>query len=144
MRRRNARPQVPPGCVVYAVGDIHGRLDLLKQILTQIESDAARRTAERRSLVFLGDYVSRGPESKGVIDLLLEYALPDFDVVHLKGNHEALMQRFLAGNLVVGAHWLVKRAPKPWSLTALRRRNTALKIWKCYASNCDRHCLDHT
>jgi serine/threonine protein phosphatase 1 len=77
--------------LTYAVGDIHGCLDLLAELLGLIEADAAGR--ERR-LVFLGDYIDRGPDSAGVIARLrgLQDAEPD-RVICLKGNHEDLMLR---------------------------------------------------
>jgi serine/threonine protein phosphatase 1 len=77
--------------LTYAVGDIHGCLDLLSELLGRIEADAAGRA---RRLVFLGDYIDRGPDSAGVIARLreLQAAEPDH-VVCLKGNHEDLMLR---------------------------------------------------
>lgn len=78
----------------YAIGDVHGRADLLADLLAAIRVDAA--TADRPLLVFLGDYVDRGPDSRGVIDLVLA-GLPGFDVVRLKGNHEDMMAAFLFG-----------------------------------------------
>ena len=65
-------PSLPQGQLIYAVGDIHGRADLLAALLAKIASDVARREgAERRTLVFLGDYIDRGPDSREVVDLLL-------------------------------------------------------------------------
>jgi len=65
-------PSLPQGQLVYAVGDIHGRADLLASLLAKIASDVARREqAERRTLVFLGDYIDRGPVSIEVGDLFL-------------------------------------------------------------------------
>lgn len=82
---------VPPGMVVYAVGDIHGRLDLLARLLERIEADGRGTDAERRVLVFLGDYVDRGPDSRGVIERLAAGPPPGFEARFLKGNHEALL-----------------------------------------------------
>jgi serine/threonine protein phosphatase 1 len=87
-----ARPDA--GTRVYAVGDIHGRLDLLRELYRRIEEDAAGASGKMR-LVFLGDYVDRGPDSAGVIDFLLGGIAPRFAPVFLKGNHEDLWQRFL-------------------------------------------------
>ncbi|MGE0665446.1 MAG: metallophosphoesterase family protein [Sphingomonadales bacterium] len=87
--------QVPEKTCVYAIGDIHGRRDLLDEVLPRIEAHAARYPEFRKVLITLGDYVDRGPDSKGVIDRLL--APPaGFETVHLMGNHEDLMMRFLA------------------------------------------------
>jgi serine/threonine protein phosphatase 1 len=95
----------PPGTRVYAIGDIHGRLDLLTRLHELIVADAARATAERRVLVYVGDYVDRGPHSSGVIDLLLGRPLPGFEIVHLLGNHEDAMLRF-PDDIEVGPTWL--------------------------------------
>ena len=85
-------PSLPQGQLVYAVGDIHGRADLLAALLAKITSDVARREgAGRRTLVFLGDYIDRGPDSKEVVDLLLTGLPGGFDAHFLKGNHEAIM-----------------------------------------------------
>ncbi len=74
---------------IIAIGDIHGCLDELKQLLQNCE-----KVEPPRKYVFIGDYVDRGPDSKGVIDLLIDLLI-DFqrshDVVCLMGNHEDLM-----------------------------------------------------
>lgn len=83
--------------VVWAVGDVHGRLDLLNPLLDAIEADAANSDAERKVVVMLGDYVDRGPDSRGVIDRLLH--LPQGDGRErrlLRGNHEDRMEAFLS------------------------------------------------
>lgn len=92
-----ARPsaRVPEGTVVYAIGDIHGRADLLDTIHRAIEADAAARASHRRVVVYLGDYVDRGLDSKGVIERLLGQPLPGFERVFLKGNHEDALLKFL-------------------------------------------------
>lgn len=56
--------------MIYAVGDIHGHLDALKRIIDRVQTDAAEHGIARPRVVFLGDYVDRGPNSKGVLDLL--------------------------------------------------------------------------
>src|SRR5262245_15357190 len=100
-------PALPKGQLLYAVGDIHGRLDLLRDLLQRIEDDAqARSHATRRSLVFLGDYVDRGPDSSGVVATLIAQAVPGFDMHFLKGNHEAILLNFL-GNALHLDHWLM-------------------------------------
>ena len=69
------QPTLPEGQLLYAVGDIHGRLDLLERLLGLIERDATGRHADRRTLVFLGDYVDRGPDSRGVVERLISGCL---------------------------------------------------------------------
>jgi serine/threonine protein phosphatase 1 len=97
---------VPAGEAVYAVGDIHGRLDLMQDILRRIAEDAAAHPSDvRRTLVLLGDYIDRGPESRGVVGALLEDPLPGFETVRLMGNHEEAFLAFLDG-FGDGLDWL--------------------------------------
>jgi serine/threonine protein phosphatase 1 len=97
---------IPAGQAVYAIGDVHGRLDLLDDLLARIRQDADRHHSdERRSLVFLGDYIDRGSESRGVIERLLADPLPGFGTVRLMGNHEEAMLAFLDGDSD-GLDWL--------------------------------------
>jgi len=95
----------PEGCVVYALGDIHGCAQLLHEILDGVREDALRRPAQRRLLVLLGDYASRGPGIHEVVRTLTGLSLPGFEIVALKGNGEDAMLRYLDGDLGVGAHW---------------------------------------
>jgi serine/threonine protein phosphatase 1 len=88
----------PDGLAIYAVGDIHGRLDLLIELQARILADAARRRAARRVVVYLGDYVDRGPDSRSVLERLTARPLPGFDSVHLRGNHEQMMLDFADGS----------------------------------------------
>lgn len=81
--------------LVYAIGDIHGRLDLLSQLTEKIAAHATTLDAARTYLIFLGDYIDRGPETKGVIDFLCSSLPETFDTIFLKGNHEQLMHDFL-------------------------------------------------
>lgn len=91
--RRKAR--VADDARVYAIGDIHGRADLLAELHGRIRADAAAHPAARRAIVYLGDYVDRGPDSRGVVETILEAPLEGFDAVRLRGNHEDLMLEFL-------------------------------------------------
>lgn len=88
-------PRVGAGTVVYAIGDVHGRADLLARLLARIEGDAARRPASRRVVVFLGDYVDRGPDSRGVLEMLCQGPPEGFEWVLLRGNHEDFLLAFL-------------------------------------------------
>ena len=85
------------GRLIYAVGDIHGRADLLRALMVSIRADAAMRALETPPvLVFVGDYVDRGSGSREVIDILIELqADPRFEVRTLKGNHEDVLLDFL-------------------------------------------------
>lgn len=87
------RPQIPEGVCVYAVGDIHGRYDLMTALLDRIWADADPQL--RNVLVFLGDYVDRGPSSKEVLDLLVSLQKPGWEFIKLMGNHEATLLEFL-------------------------------------------------
>jgi serine/threonine protein phosphatase 1 len=107
-RRRSAAPapRVADGLAIYAVGDIHGRLDLLTDLMARVAADAGRHPADqRRQLVFLGDYIDRGTESRGVIDALLCPGWPDFPRIFLMGNHEEAMLEFL-DEQTDGVAWL--------------------------------------
>src|SRR5215470_3437814 len=95
----------PPETRIYAIGDIHGRLDLLVRLQELIVADAARSNARRRVLVYVGDYIDRGPDSAGVIDLLLDRPLPTFEIIHLLGNHEDTLLQF-PDDMTVGPSWL--------------------------------------
>ncbi|QUD90836.1 serine/threonine protein phosphatase [Phenylobacterium montanum] len=100
--RTQPKVEAPPaastgGRLVYAVGDIHGRLDLLQRLLTAISADAVQTHSNERPLVvFLGDYIDRGAESRGVIDQILTLRRQGrFEVRCLKGNHEQALLQFL-------------------------------------------------
>lgn len=100
-------PTLPEGQLLYAVGDIHGRLDLLESLLGLIERDArASRHVDWRTLVFLGDYVDRGPDSRGVVERLITGLPHGFDTHFLKGNHEAILLDFLEDAWRLD-HWLM-------------------------------------
>ena len=86
---------VPAGIRVYAVGDIHGRADLLRKLLGLIEADNARQAPAEVWLIFLGDYVDRGPASREVIDILMQHPPFADKVIRLRGNHEDAMLNFL-------------------------------------------------
>lgn len=95
------------GRVAFAVGDIHGRADLLKILLHTLEREVAEapRTGGVPLVVFLGDYVDRGTASAGVIDLLLQQRPSDCERRFLLGNHEQAMLAFLDAPLANRA-WL--------------------------------------
>lgn len=88
---------------IYAVGDIHGRLDLLTDIEAQIARDLASDPAALPLICYLGDYVDRGPHSAGVIDRLSSPAA--IDRIFLMGNHEDRMLRVMEDGPAHGPGW---------------------------------------
>jgi serine/threonine protein phosphatase 1 len=102
---RPPAPRGAPGEICYAVGDIHGRADLLDMMLAAISADRALHHEAAR-LVFLGDYVDRGPDSAQVIERLSRLELPDFALVFLAGNHEEALLRIVDGDARYLADWL--------------------------------------
>lgn len=97
-RAAAAEPSLSPGTRVYAVGDIHGRLDLLGPLLARIEADDAAREPAATTIVFLGDLVDRGPESAGVVEHLRLLAAARGGLRFLKGNHEEVFLDALSGD----------------------------------------------
>ncbi len=92
------KPAVPDGRRVYAIGDIHGRADLLDELAGLIARDLAARPVPQATTIFLGDYVDRGPRSNEVIDRLVRGDFPT-PIVTLRGNHEDVMVGFLMGEV---------------------------------------------
>lgn len=120
-------PKVPAGRLVYAIGDIHGRADLLDRLLRDIELDAAAiHGVARRTLVFVGDYVDRGPDSRGVVDRLLTGPPSGFDAVFLRGNHEAFLLDFLRRPDALSL-WLYNGAAETLASYGLDVSDTALR-----------------
>ena len=89
------RPRVPADRRVYAVADIHGRADLLSQLFARIDADLSSRPHARATQIFLGDYIDRGPNSREVIDLLIERGRTH-DTTFLKGNHEECILQLMS------------------------------------------------
>ena len=101
-KRQASEPPVrviPEGQRVYAVGDIHGRLDLLDDLIAQIEADDRVRGGAQTQIVFLGDLVDRGPQSAGVVDRLIRLAETRGNVRFILGNHEEIFLRALGGDI---------------------------------------------
>lgn len=101
----STKAAVPADSCVYAIGDIHGQIDLLKALHRKILSDVKRRRAVRKVVIYIGDYVDRGEKSPHVLDLLLDQPLPDFEHVYLMGNHEQSLLEFLR-NASIGPRWV--------------------------------------
>jgi len=100
------QPRTPRGYRAYAVGDIHGRSDLLDQILSMVEQDAERSPARKMLLIFLGDLIDRGPDSRGVVERLRTYRHDRLQIYLLAGNHEEVLLRLLAGERGLLEGWL--------------------------------------
>jgi serine/threonine protein phosphatase 1 len=94
LRVRGRRPSLPAGLRIYAVGDIHGCLDLLNKLLARINTDIALRPTVRPVYVFLGDYIDRGSSSRQTIDRLIEHGARN-ESIFLKGNHELIALKCL-------------------------------------------------
>jgi serine/threonine protein phosphatase 1 len=96
------RPVVPDGLRIYAVGDVHGRADLLKKLFARIDADLREHPIAETIHVFLGDYIDRGKDSAAVLDLLIERA-SIHQMTFLKGNHELYLTEFLENPRILGA-----------------------------------------
>lgn len=91
--------RLPPGLRVYAIGDIHGRADLLDRLHDKIEADLASSSEygapAKTVIVYLGDYIDRGPDSHGVMERLTRSRFPGVEAIALLGNHEDMLLQFL-------------------------------------------------
>jgi serine/threonine protein phosphatase 1 len=92
--RESRRPRVPDGIRIYAIGDIHGRADLLDQVLNRIDADLTKNPISFEIEVFLGDYIDRGPDSRQALDRLVVRSRTR-RMVFLKGNHETYLADFV-------------------------------------------------
>lgn len=102
-----APARLPPGLRVYAVGDVHGCLDRLVALHWAVTKDIASHPVAESVLIHLGDYVDRGPDSAGVISLLIGTVAPKVTRrVNLGGNHEAMMLGALAGDQQLAESWV--------------------------------------
>jgi serine/threonine protein phosphatase 1 len=96
---------------IYAIGDIHGQIGMLETALARIEADGGPDA----QIIFLGDYVDRGPDSRAVIGLLSDGLAQGRNWICLKGNHDRMFQWFMEDvprhdpHLLVGFHWLHDR-----------------------------------
>lgn len=102
-------PRNPSGAKdyrAYVIGDVHGRLDLLEELLAKIHGELEQRPAPRSLLVFVGDLIDRGPSSAQVIERLRNYWRLGVQPVFLLGNHEEVLLRIIHGEAELVASWL--------------------------------------
>ena len=99
-------PTIPDGQRVYAVGDVHGRDDLLDDLLGKIEGHLADYPVREATIVFLGDLIDRGSGSAAVIERLRTYRPIGIRTEYLTGNHEEVLLRILEGEGGLVADWL--------------------------------------
>ncbi len=94
-RRPKKQPaRLPEGVRIYAIGDVHGRADLLDRLLSRIDAHRTAHPIARPVCLLIGDYIDRGPGSREVLDLLINCA-NGRELIFLRGNHEILIERFL-------------------------------------------------
>jgi serine/threonine protein phosphatase 1 len=104
---RSAGPAGPRGKRAYAVGDVHGCLHLLDDLLSRIEADIEANPRPVTNIIFLGDVIDRGPQSAQVIERLRTYSPPRRATAHfIMGNHEEVMLRVLDGEMELFPNWL--------------------------------------
>jgi len=104
--RGRTGPRGKAGARAYAIGDIHGRLDLLENLLEMVETDIAAQPPARNFIIFLGDLIDRGPDSAAVVERLRTYKPADARPIFLSGNHEEIMLRVLDGDEDLLRNWL--------------------------------------
>jgi serine/threonine protein phosphatase 1 len=103
--QRENRPSGAVGYRAYAVGDVHGRLDLLEELLAKIHAELQHRPARKTLLVFVGDLIDRGPSSAQVLERLRTYHREGIRTVFLLGNHEEVLLRILGGDAELITKW---------------------------------------
>jgi serine/threonine protein phosphatase 1 len=104
--RKSRSPRGAPGKRCYAIGDIHGRIDLLKDLLDRIALHNAARPERETALVLLGDLIDRGPGSNEVVELAYSFRSPHMRLLVLTGNHEELMLKAIDGDLDAFHSWM--------------------------------------
>lgn len=93
--KKKWEPKGKSGQRAYAIGDVHGCLNEMQALLRKIQTDDAYRDESPTYIVFLGDLIDRGPDSKGVIELLMDFPFAFAEPLFVMGNHEEMMVRGL-------------------------------------------------
>ncbi len=104
LRVESGKPKGPPDQLVCAVGDIHGQLKCLKRLVERFEENIQQYESSQEQMIFLGDYVDRGLEVRGVLDYLIELRSRR-ECIFLRGNHEQVLLNFLS-NPDAGEEWI--------------------------------------
>jgi serine/threonine protein phosphatase 1 len=92
--RKKRPPRLPAGVRIYAIGDVHGRADLLDRVLSRIDAHVAAHPVVRPIHLLVGDYIDRGPASREVVDLLINCE-QGREMVLLRGNHDVFVKDFM-------------------------------------------------
>ncbi|WP_206933596.1 metallophosphoesterase family protein [Roseococcus thiosulfatophilus] len=104
MKWLRAPAQLADGLRVYAIGDVHGCVDKLRALHEAIRADLKAHPTRGATVIHLGDYIDRGPDSAGVIEAAMGFdACP---VVNLMGNHEATLLAALDGDAPAATDWI--------------------------------------
>jgi serine/threonine protein phosphatase 1 len=118
VRKSRPKPVMVPGQRVYAIGDVHGRLDLYDSLIERIRQDNAARGSSQTLVLLLGDLIDRGPSSAGMVRRAME-PLDWAQLRSLKGNHEAALLDALDGDRKMLSLWLRNggiEAARSWGL----------------------------
>lgn len=106
-RRKPSLPSTDRGDRIYAVGDIHGRFDLLLGVMAKIaEHNAGLKPSSSLHIIFLGDLIDRGPDSLKVLEYLYDAQRTVAGIIVLQGNHEEILLKVLDGDLRIFRNWL--------------------------------------
>jgi serine/threonine protein phosphatase 1 len=104
-KKHNKTYSCPVGQRAYVIGDVHGCLDALVELLDVIKRDNNDKPSSQTKIIFLGDLIDRGPQSREVVEFLANYTSDFADVIFIKGNHEELFLSILSGQEEVFEVW---------------------------------------
>ena len=126
-------PMLPDGLRIYAIGDVHGRFDLLETMAAKIADDLSASPAERTLEIFIGDYIDRGPQSREVVEWLIATLPLANERICLLGNHEDLLLQALADPDGL-ANWLFNGGDATLASYGVTRLPASLKaMWDACA-----------
>jgi serine/threonine protein phosphatase 1 len=115
---------------VYAIGDVHGRFDLFRQLMGLIRIDHIQRAAVRTKIIVLGDIIDRGPDSARLVHGCMNLSRSNDGFVVLKGNHEEMMVQALTGDIDAYRVWLHfggRETLKSWNVDPIHTTETPTK-----------------